>query len=182
MIERETGQAISLDLQMHGFVDLFVLKDPASGIRQVAGQKPHWDVGATATVAVPSSKPTNNNMWKMDTNDIADSDLIDENALLDDGFVAPTPPACGPDATGKKRACKNCSCGLAEIEAAENAENVDEAIKARNEAAMQNVKSGCGSCAKGDAFRCASCPFLGKPAFEPGQEKMVLAMSDDLDL
>lgn len=40
--------------------------------------------------------------------------------------------------------------------------------------------SNCGGCYKGDAFRCASCPFLGKPAFEPGQEKLILQLTDDL--
>ena len=32
---------------------------------------------------------------------------------------------------------------------------------------------------KGDAFRCGSCPFLGKPTFEKGQEKLI--MLADLD-
>lgn len=32
---------------------------------------------------------------------------------------------------------------------------------------------------QGDAFRCAGCPFLGKPAFEKGQEKTI--MLADLD-
>ena len=41
--------------------------------------------------------------------------------------------------------------------------------------------SSCGNCGKGDAFRCASCPHLGKPAFKENTEglQLVLDLTDD---
>lgn len=172
--DREAGQALAVDLKIQGFLDIMAAKDPASGERFVVCQKPGFDVGATAAVKIaPTTAPAK---WKMDTGDLADSDLIDENELLDKDFKVPAPSGgCGDVVGGKKRACKDCTCGLAEAEAAENvAANASSTIEEKVVRA-----SSCGNCAKGDAFRCAGCPFRGKPAFEPGNERVVLAMGDD---
>jgi anamorsin len=57
----------------------------------------------------------------------------------------------GVDRTAiKKRPCANCTCGL------------KEASKERT------VRSACGNCYKGDAFRCSGCPSFGLPPYEPG--------------
>jgi len=139
----------------------------------VTCQKPDMELGASAALPVQQRK-----VWTMSAVDLAEGDLVDEDALLDDGLEFTR--GCGPEGEskgegGKKRACKNCSCGLAEKEAAEAAA----AITGGPVEEVLLKSSGCGSCAKGDAFRCASCPFLGKPSFEPGQEKVVLSVGDD---
>lgn len=61
-----------------------------------------------------------------------------------------------------KKPCANCTCGLADV---------------KDQPVTETPKASCGSCYLGDAFRCASCPYRGMPAFKPG-EKVVLDTSD----
>ncbi|XP_075246301.1 anamorsin homolog [Convolutriloba macropyga] len=108
--------------------------------------------------AKSSTNQSNGNVkvWKLDMDD--DDDLIDTDALLTEKDLSrPTAESlkaeCGPN-SGKKKACKNCTCGLAEV------------LEGKEAPA---VKSSCGSCYLGDAFRCSSCPYLGLPPFKPGE-------------
>ncbi|KAH8054043.1 metallo-sulfur cluster assembly [Aureococcus anophagefferens] len=91
-----------------------------------------------------------------------------------DGLAPPEVSATGCSALAP---CANCSCGRRE---ALDAENASKAAAG----APPPATSACGNCGKGDAFRCAGCPHLGKPAFKENEPagKLVLDLTDDFDL
>jgi len=126
-----------------------------------------------------------------------DDELIDEDTLLDEDDLARPivqPAECRPKPGKRRRACKDCTCGLAQrIEAEDKAKrdkaDQDLATLKSNQPAVslpkfsasdlndaevdftvQGKVGSCGNCALGDAFRCDGCPYTGLPAFKPGEE------------
>ena len=103
--------------------------------------------------------------------------VIDAESLLTPEDRKRPAPACEPvnaTAPPRKKACKGCTCGLAELE--ENERRNAKAMplnksQAGKEHLVQAAKaapkatSSCGSCFLGDAFRCPSCPYLGMSLF-----------------
>ncbi|EGG08718.1 uncharacterized protein MELLADRAFT_115946 [Melampsora larici-populina 98AG31] len=130
-------------------------------------------------------------LWSFTTT--SDTDLIDESTLLtEEDLIKPSTNgevACNPKKV--KKACKNCSCGLRELELMEE-NDLPSNLKANGSTkpltegklgvkGAATVTSSCGSCYLGDAFRCSGCPYLGMPAFEPGQAvKLTAEMGDDI--
>lgn len=99
---------------------------------------------------------------------------IDDEALLTEEDKEGKVGDKGEDCTTRRRACKNCVCGRAELEKKMEAEGLGETD-------FQPPAGGCGNCSKGDAFRCAGCPFLGKPAFNNTDTGAVkLDLTDDI--
>lgn len=128
----------------------------------VTAKKPNHEVGASRLLsfAKPAVVPAPASVWTLDDLEDDSVELLDDKTLLsEEDLVKPDPTSlrvCGT--TGKRKACKDCSCGLREE------------LDAGNEVKKKDFTSSCGSCYLGDAFRCGSCPYLGMPAFNPGDK------------
>lgn len=168
-----TSAKLSSTLKISGFMGLSEPSEiPESNagegitIVQIKCQKPNFEVGASSALSLPKPSDSVAAVWKIDDTVDDTVDLIDSDQLLDEEDLkkpdAASLKVCGT--TGVRKACKNCSCGLAEELAAEGGKKEESTTKT----------SSCGNCYLGDAFRCASCPYLGMPAFKPG-EKVQLA-------
>lgn len=130
-----------------------------------------------------------------DDHDDDDDDLIDEDELLtEQDKMRPVmpPPECQPKVGKRRRACKDCTCGLAQQLEQEDKAKREAADKALNtmklesehlaevDFTVQGKVGSCGNCALGDAFRCDGCPYIGLPAFKPGEE--VRLLNNDIQL
>ncbi|KAM4018385.1 anamorsin [Anomaloglossus baeobatrachus] len=143
----------------------------------IAAKKPNYEVGSSRQLSLsrhsrpgkPSADLTAVKLWTLSATDMNDEDvdLLDSDDLLDQEDLKLPPPSslrlggCGEGSEKKRKACKNCTCGLAEE------------LQESKSATPKPAASACGNCYLGDAFRCASCPYLGMPAFKPG-EKVLL--------
>jgi anamorsin len=149
----DTG-AVQMRMALVGLLNVRQLEsDPTA----LVGDVPNHALGAKTTLA---------DAWKaaaqaaQSGEALSNGELVDEDELLARDGIAPGAAVdgkgCAVDESGKRKPCKDCSCGLADADA---------------DAAMPVKKAGdgCGSCALGDAFRCAACPYLGLPPFQPGE-------------
>ncbi|XP_060837668.1 anamorsin homolog isoform X2 [Rhopalosiphum padi] len=167
-----TEETLVKHMKLCGFLNIFVSKSIPG---MVIGNMPTYKVGTSDKVTlIPGTKENVISAWKLDDNN---SETISEDDLLEaDDLKKPDTSSLRVCATTKKaKACKDCTCGLAE-------ELETNRLKDTPKPDTSNAKSSCGSCYLGDAFRCASCPYLGMPAFRPG-EKVQLSgnlLQDDL--
>jgi len=170
VIGTHNSGSVCSNLRMAGFTDIEVVGElsltdeqksvsDGAAVMEVLAKKPAYEVGSSMPLSFASSINLPDDA--MDPDDL----LTEEDKARPD---AASLKVCGT--TGKRKACKNCACGLKEeLEAEEGAV-----------AAAAPPKSSCGNCYLGDAFRCAACPYAGMPAFRPGDTVQLDTLADDI--
>jgi len=149
--ESEVG-GLFADLEKYcaysGFLDVsYSRADPSNESRsgcQLLCTKPEWTLGKKS--GIPTS-------FAEDSVELAAAELFYEKMSKDETQSCATKP----------KACANCTCGRAELEKELGAEEAKKRLEAGG------VRSSCGNCYLGDAFRCAGCPYKGQPAMKPGE-------------
>lgn len=164
----DTFEAVKMRMIIAGFIDIEKLSD-----KLASGRLPNYQLGAAVRLdSKPKAAPIDTaSAWGAALASDTDVARVDEAALLERDGVPDGGADCAPSSAGKRKPCKDCSCGLAEVYAKEEGEQANSTA-----VPVENKKSSCGSCSLGDAFRCASCPYLGLPPFKPG-EKVALSAS-----
>ncbi|CAI7607988.1 unnamed protein product [Penicillium glandicola] len=164
--------------------------DPSAAVPLKFGLKKRNKPKTTAAPVIPMGFAAPMGIDAPVTNHDRDEDeLINEDTLLsEEDLTRPImpPPECQPKTGRRRRACKDCTCGLADKLEAEDRERRANADKELNvmkldtgdlaelDFTVEGKTGSCGSCALGDAFRCDGCPYMGLPAFKPGQEVQIL--------
>ncbi|KAG6880414.1 electron carrier [Termitomyces sp. T32_za158] len=190
-------QSLPAELTFAGFQVLSTLTEGSSLIAQKPAHAPTVTTSLQpASVRLLNRKKTDpatkKALWTLNA---PATPRIDAEALLTAADKARPVPTCGPvDVTKprRKKACKNCSCGLAELEEEERKSGkvvfldgvidgeAKELTQAERDRLIQAAKaapkatSSCGSCFLGDAFRCAGCPYRGA-SFENHVHRGLLA-------
>ncbi|KAK9459410.1 cytokine-induced anti-apoptosis inhibitor 1, Fe-S biogenesis-domain-containing protein [Lipomyces oligophaga] len=181
------------------------IQKPAAANESSASTSPALTAASSASSeasSIASPKRSHDDIWTIDDDDSfgfdepadieADADdLIDEDGLLD-GEIPQSinlPVACQTSGKRRRKACKDCTCGLRELELQEEERVKTQQIQvvslslddtAEIDFTIPGKTGSCGNCSLGDAFRCDGCPYLGLPPFKEGEVVSLDAIGNDL--
>ncbi|GJQ14141.1 hypothetical protein GpartN1_g5932.t1 [Galdieria partita] len=180
----ENISLVRTELKLCGFTE--IVEDSSQEAKKTLfARKPNYDVGLSVDVATMSNgnlrsgqlgraKEETVQLWKkLSEAQVDEQDLVDENTLVEMDEAVESVWKKSGCAVGRKP-CANCTCGKAE-------RSGDSVKVAAASLAETTPNSACGNCYRGDAFRCANCPYLGLPPFKPG-EKVALSSQLQADI
>jgi anamorsin len=155
LIFKDDFEGLDIELMLNGFSDI---KEENGSLKT---KKPKSENLSYSIKTKEEVKVTEKKVFTLNLEDDINEEMINEDDLLEPDDFNVSKKVCAT--TGKRKACKDCSCGLSE-------ELEDESKKSK--------KSSCGSCGLGDAFRCSTCPHLGTPAFDINDKTSTVSLKD----